>query len=129
MAEPSFTSASTSATATRIFTSEPGSVSATVGVGAGQMQDIAGELNRGDLHAQAQAKIGHAMFAGIFGGDNLALDPALAEAAGDEDAPEPFEDRLGAELLDLLRLDGYIRRDAGFGDQRLGQLRRQHAAI
>ena len=36
---------------------------------------------------------------------DLALDAAVAEAAGNEDAVNPGEMRLGAVLLDLLRVD------------------------
>ena len=43
---------------------------------------VAGKLNGHDLHTQAQAKTGQALFTGIAGGCDLALDTSLAEPAG-----------------------------------------------
>ena len=44
-------------------------------------EHMAGEFDTHDLHAQAEAKIRDVVLAGIAGGDNLALDAAIAEAA------------------------------------------------
>src|SRR4051794_15624918 len=59
------------------------------------------EVGDGDLHAQADAQVRHAVLARVAGSCDLALDPALAEAAGDEEAID------GGELLArvLLRVD------------------------
>jgi hypothetical protein len=55
-------------------------------VGAVHPGDVARELGHGDLHAEADPEVGHALLAGDLRGEDLALDPAAAEAAGDEDA-------------------------------------------
>ena len=54
-------------------------------VGAVHAGDVAGELGHGDLHAEADAEVGHAVLAGEARGADLALDAAHAEAAGDQD--------------------------------------------
>ena len=72
------------------------------GVGAGHVADVAGELGDGALHAQADAEERHAVLAAVADGLDLALDAAVAEAAGHEDAvgaAEPLGDRLRRELL------------------------------
>ena len=51
------------------------------GVRAGQTEHVAGVFHHGHLHAQTNAQKRHAMLAGILHGGNLALQPALAEAA------------------------------------------------
>ncbi len=43
------------------------------------------------LEAKAQAKVWHAMLAGVAGGEHLALDAAMAEAARHEDAGNAVE--------------------------------------
>ena len=43
------------------------------------------------MHAEADAEVGDAVLAGVADGVEHALDAALAEAAGDEDAVEAFE--------------------------------------
>ena len=58
--------------------------------------DVARELDAGGLHAEADAEVGRAGLAGVADGVEHALDAALAEAAGDEDAVEAFE------LMDVL---------------------------
>ena len=55
-------------------------------VGAVHAGDVAGELGDRDLHAEADAEVGHAVLAREARRADLALDPAHAEAAGDEDA-------------------------------------------
>ena len=74
-------------------------------VGAGQADDVAGELDHGALHAQADAEERNAPLAGVADRLDLALDAALAEAAGHEDAVVAGEQPLGPFALDLLALD------------------------
>ena len=61
------------------------------GVGAAGAEDIAGELDHHALQAEAQAQVRDLVLAGVVGGLDLALDAALAEAAGDEDAGHAVE--------------------------------------
>jgi hypothetical protein len=77
-------------------------------VGAGQAGHVAGVLDGGDLHPQADAQIRDAVFAGVAGGDDLALDATLAEATGHEDRVVLRElcrglgrQRLGVHVLDV----------------------------
>src|SRR5207247_9864718 len=46
---------------------------------------VARDLDRGDLHAEADAEVRNLAFAGVLHRGDLALDAALAEAARDED--------------------------------------------
>ena len=64
--------------------------------------DVAGELDGGDLHAEADAEIRDLVFAGVLGGQDLALGAAVAEAAGNEDAVHVADDGLRAVILDGL---------------------------
>ena len=48
--------------------------------------DFARELDDGALQAEAQAEVRDTVLAGVVGGEDLALDAAMAEAAGDDDA-------------------------------------------
>ena len=59
------------------------------GVRAGQAEHVAGVFHHGHLHAQTNAQKRHAVHAGILHGGNLALQPALAEAARHEHAAPP----------------------------------------
>jgi hypothetical protein len=54
-------------------------------VGAFEAADVPRELDGSELHAQADAEVGHAVFARIADGGHLALGAALAEAAGHQD--------------------------------------------
>src|SRR6185503_480641 len=54
---------------------------------------------------QADPEEGDLALAGEADRLDLALGPAIAEAAGDEDGVEPAEERLGPALLDLLGVD------------------------
>jgi len=56
------------------------------GVGIGVAQHVAGVLHHHDLHAQADAKVGHTVLTGVLGGLDHTLDAAVAEAAGHDDA-------------------------------------------
>src|SRR5262249_12461770 len=50
-----------------------------------ETRDMAGELDDGALHPQTDSEVWHALLPGVADGLNLPLDPAVAEAAGDED--------------------------------------------
>src|SRR3954470_12769592 len=54
-------------------------------VRAGEAADVARELDSGELHAEADAEIRHAVLARVADRGDLALGAALAEAAGDQD--------------------------------------------
>src|SRR5262249_29823808 len=75
------------------------------GAGAGEPADIARVLDHRALHAQADAQIRHPPLAGVADGRDLALDAAVAEAAGNQDAVDAGELRLGAVALDVLGVD------------------------
>ncbi len=74
-------------------------------VGALHVADVAGVVDDRHLHAEADAEERHLLLAGVATGRDLALDPALAEAAGDEDAVGILErggvEVLGADQVDL----------------------------
>ena len=53
--------------------------------------DVAGELDDRALEPEAQAEVRHAVLAGVVGGEDLALDAAMAEAARDQDAGRAVE--------------------------------------
>ena len=53
--------------------------------------DVAGELDDRALQAEAQAEVRDAVVAGEVGGEDLALDAAMAEATRDEDAGDAGE--------------------------------------
>src|SRR6185312_5736678 len=65
---------------------------------------VARDLDRGDLHAEADAEVGNPVLTRVLHGRDLALDPALAEAAGDEHRVHLLE-RLDAVRLELLGID------------------------
>ena len=72
---------------------------------SGQADDVAGELDRRALHAQADAEERNLALAGEADRLDLAFDAALAEAAGHEDAVVAGEQPLGPFALDLFALD------------------------
>ena len=75
-------------------------------VRAGEAADVARELDRRDLHAEAEAEEGHAVFAGELRGANFPFDAAVAEAAGDEDAGDIVRGICAGSLrLEFLRID------------------------
>ncbi len=61
------------------------------GVGVLEAADVAGVLDAGGLHAETDAEVGNGLFAGVANGVEHALDAALAEAAGDQDAVKVSE--------------------------------------
>ena len=86
-------------------------------VGTGQPGDMARELDRRDLHAQADAQVGQLVLAGVLHRDDLALDATLAEAAWHQDGVELGElvGVLGVQCLgvDIVDLDPRVLVDAG----------------
>ena len=71
-------------------------------VGVRGADDLARELDDRALQAEAQAEVRDAVVAGVVGGEDLALDAAMAEAARDQDAGgavEPLVDVLLGERL------------------------------
>ncbi len=73
--------------------------------GALQVADIAGELDDGDLHAEADAEEGDAFFAGVAGGGHLPFRTTITEATGDEDALQTGEVEFGAGFFDAFGID------------------------
>ena len=69
-------------------------------VRAGQAGDVARELDRRDLHAQADAEVRHLVLARVADRRDLAFDAALAEAARHQDRVDLRELRRAAVLLD-----------------------------
>ena len=77
------------------------------GVGVFEAADVARELDAGGLHAEADAEVGDLLFAGVADGVQHALDAALAETAGDEDAVEAFELRFVAAVFGSFRFEAF----------------------
>ena len=73
-------------------------------VGAGQTRLVARVLDDGKLHPQADAQVGNAVLARMPDRADLALDPALAEAARDQDRVHAVE-TVDAVALDRFRID------------------------
>ena len=69
------------------------------GIGVGVAQHTPGKLHHHDLHAQADGKVGHVVLAGVLGGLDHALDAAVAEAAGHDDAVHVRKDLLAGVLV------------------------------
>ena len=64
-------------------------------------QHVPRELDHGDLHTEADAEIGDLMRAGVLCGDDHALNAAVAEAAGHENARAAAEDSFRIFLREL----------------------------
>src|SRR5438552_7781910 len=62
---------------------------------------VAGELDGHDMQAEAEPEVGDAAGAGEAGGLDLALDAALTEAAGHDDAVDVGEELVRATALDV----------------------------
>ena len=62
-------------------------------------------FDHGALHAEADAEEGHAFLAGVADGLDFALDAALAEAAGHEEAVVAGKEPLGAFGFDVFAAD------------------------
>jgi len=92
-------------------------------VGVREPRQMSRALDHCELHAKADAQVGHLVLARIANRRDLSLDPALAEAPGTSTAS--MHRALGALALDGLRVDVVdvhvaSRMDASV-DQRLGQ--------
>ena len=98
MSETSFCSGSRSTTGNGRLGVELG------GVGAVHAGHVAGELDHRDLHPEADPQVGDLALAGDPRRLDLALDAALAEAAGDQDPVAALE-LLGVEVLGVDQLD------------------------
>ena len=61
------------------------------GVGAFHAGHMAGKLDERNLHTEADAQIGHFVFAGIAGGGDFTFHTAHAETAGHQDGIEVFQ--------------------------------------
>ena len=74
-------------------------------VGVAGPDDLAGELDDRALEPEAQAEVRDAVLAGEVGGEDLALDAAVAEAARDEDAGDAVESVVEVLVGERLRID------------------------
>ena len=74
-------------------------------IGLFEAGDVAGEFYNGYLHPEADAEEGDFLLARILCGEDFAFDPAIAEAAGDEDAVHAFEVASSAVFFDGFRID------------------------
>src|SRR5450759_4862570 len=63
------------------------------GVGVRRVQHLAGKVDHGTLHAEAQAQVWDPVVPGIARGLHLALDTAVSEAPRHDDARHPHEGR------------------------------------
>ena len=63
-----------------------------------EADDVAGEFHDSALHTQAEAEVRHVVFTGILDGTDLAFDAAVAEAAGNDDTVDAFEDFFHREV-------------------------------
>ena len=75
------------------------------GVGPLKAQDVAGVLDRHALQAEAKAQAGDVVLPGEAGRRDLALHPALAEAARDHDAVQVPEAIFTQQALHVLSLN------------------------
>jgi hypothetical protein len=75
------------------------------GAGVRDAGEVPRRLDAGHLHAEADAEIRHVAGARKARGADLALRPALAEAARHQDAVHVLEERRGVLALEDLRLD------------------------
>ena len=79
---------------------------------------MAGKFNNGDLHPQADAEVGDVLFPGKLRRHNHALDAAVAEAAGHQDAAAAAKrlgDVLRGEGLAVHPADGHLGITGGAG--------------
>src|SRR5688572_365781 len=75
------------------------------GVGVGEAADVPCVFDRRPLEAVADAEVGNAPLARDLGGAHHAARPAIAEAAGHQDAVRPVEQLLAAVLFQRLGFD------------------------
>ena len=87
------------------------------------VREVAGGFDDGHLHAEADAEIGHFVFARELRGEDFALGATLAEPAGDEDGVELLEmcRGVGSVAFEELSVDPFgFHRDA-VRDARMGE--------
>ncbi len=82
---------------------------------------VAAELDDHDLQSQAQAEIGHLVDPGVFGGLDHALDAAVTEAAGHDDALGVVQQPLTAGFVQVFGLDPVYLNLAAVMDAGVGQ--------
>ncbi len=91
-------------------------------MGAGHAGHVAGELDDGQLHAEADAEVRHLVLAGIADRRDLAFGAAPAEAAGHQNGIHALQD-VGPVLLDVFRVEiGDIDLAAGMNPGMLDRL-------
>ncbi len=74
-------------------------------VGPFAAEHVAGKLNARDLHPQAEAEVRDFLLTGVSCGGDLALDAAIAKAAGHEHTVDFFQQGSGPAPFNLLRID------------------------
>ena len=74
-------------------------------VGPGQLQHAAGELDHGALHAQADAEVGNFAVSRKATSLHFPLDAPHAEAAGDQNAVDARQERVGVLRLEFFGLN------------------------
>ena len=74
-------------------------------VRAFEFENVAGEFDGGDLHAETKAEIGNLFFARILRGQDFALDAAFPKTARNQNAAQALEDFFRAKFFDLFGLD------------------------
>src|SRR2546428_7679793 len=84
------------------------------------------ELDAHHLHAQAQAEIGYLAFSGELRRADLAFNPAIAEAAGHDDAVQPLQTALPIVAF-LFKQLGIDKLDDWFAIVRPGSMRQGFA--
>ena len=92
-----------------------------VGIRLVEAADIPREFDRGHLQAEANAEERNFTLSGVADGGDLALGPADAESAGDENRVGVLQERVRAELLDLRRVDVVERDPRVVGDPAVDQ--------
>lgn len=75
------------------------------GVGFFDSTDVAGELDGGDLHAEADPEVGDLVLAGVLGGEDFPFDSTFAEAAGNEDAIDLSDDGFCSFFFEVFGVD------------------------
>lgn len=74
-------------------------------VGLLPTEDVAGELDDGHLHTEADAEERNIVLTSVTSGDDLALDAAIAEARGDDDALKTLELGVYIVICEALGMD------------------------
>jgi hypothetical protein len=86
-----------------------------------QPADVAGELDGRHLQAEADAEERNLALPGVLHGGDLPLRPAHAEPARHQDGVGVLQQGIGAELLDLRRVDEVERDPTVVGDPAVDQ--------